>query len=63
VNKYPTITFRIDQDLLERLDTAVKERNYRSRSAYIIDALSSQIKEDEHFPVGYGWKSDDTQGL
>jgi metal-responsive CopG/Arc/MetJ family transcriptional regulator len=63
MTKYPTITFRVDQDLLDRIDKAARERNYRSRSAYIIDALSSQIKEDEEYPIGYGWKADDEQGL
>ena len=54
MNKYPTVTFRIDQELLDRLEKAVEQRNYKTKSAYILDALRWHIETDEE--SGYGWE-------
>jgi len=54
VKKYPTVTIRIDQELLDRLQTAVYERNYKTKSAYILDAIRWQIESDEESE--YGWE-------
>lgn len=54
MNKYPSVTIRIDQELLDRLEKAVKERNYKTKSAYILDLIRWQVKNDEQ--SGYAWK-------
>ena len=54
MKKYPTVTIRIDQELLDRLETAVEERNYKTKSAYILDAIRWQIESDEESE--YGWE-------
>jgi predicted transcriptional regulator len=42
VNKYPSVTFRIETDLLEAIDVIADSRRI-SRSRFIIDALESHI--------------------
>lgn len=52
MKKYPSITIRLDQETINRIDRAVSELCYPSRSAYIADAIIFQLQEDEQSDFG-----------